>query len=243
MGGLAACAGGAGIGALAFLALRGLLALGAFFSKARKARSARSVAARAPSRPRRASSPARGRLAARRRRPRRRGSGSVSGAGRRSSRGSTRRWRWPFLRGSVCGRDPPLQGAASLACGIISCRSPWAAMGAAAGLLGPAACARVLAVESPSRASLLSPVVAQRARVVAFGGLRIIRLPSVLLAARLPKRGACSEAGRKPVCATARDRRQVTEAALLPEQPRDLLRRALQYQRRRPARASISPYG
>ena len=46
MGGLAACAGGAGIGALAFLALRGLLALGAFFSKARKARSARSVAAR-----------------------------------------------------------------------------------------------------------------------------------------------------------------------------------------------------
>ena len=32
MGGLAACAGGAGIGALAFLALRGLLALGAFFS-------------------------------------------------------------------------------------------------------------------------------------------------------------------------------------------------------------------
>ena len=46
MGGLAACAGGAGIGALAFLALRGLLAFGAFFSKARKARSARSVAAR-----------------------------------------------------------------------------------------------------------------------------------------------------------------------------------------------------
>ena len=46
MGGLAACAGGAGIGALAFLAFRGLLALGAFFSKARKARSARSVAAR-----------------------------------------------------------------------------------------------------------------------------------------------------------------------------------------------------
>ena len=46
MGGLAACAGGAGIGALAFLALRGLLAFGAFFAKARKARSARSVAAR-----------------------------------------------------------------------------------------------------------------------------------------------------------------------------------------------------
>ena len=46
MGGLAACAGGAGTGAVAFLALRGLPALGAFFPKARKARSARSVAAR-----------------------------------------------------------------------------------------------------------------------------------------------------------------------------------------------------
>ena len=171
MGGLAACAGGAGIGALAFLALRGLLAFGAFFSKARKARSARSVAARSV-----ASATRQFTLAAA-------DSLRVDG-GRGAGSGSVSERRNALVAGKYssvavamsCGArveflaDPPLQGAASLACGIISCRSPWAAMGAAAGLLGPAACARVLAVESPSRASLLSPVVAQRARVVAFVG-------------------------------------------------------------------------
>ena len=141
MGGLAACAGGAGIGALAFLALRGLLALGAFFSKARKARSARSVAARSV-----ASATRQFTLAAA-------DSLRVDG-GRGAGSGSVSERRKAFVAGKYssvavamsCGAaspcveflaDPPLQGAASLACGIISCRSPWAAMGAAAGLLGP----------------------------------------------------------------------------------------------------------
>ena len=181
MGGLAACAGGAGgtggAGGAAFWAFLALLAflalapLAAFFSKARKARSARSVAARSV-----ASATRQFTLAAA-------DSLRVDG-GRGAGSGSVSERRNAFVAGKYssvavamsCGArveflaDPPLQGAASLACGIISCRSPWAARGAAAGLLGPAACARVLAVESPSRASLLSPVVAQRARVVAFVG-------------------------------------------------------------------------
>ena len=155
MGGLAACAGGAGIGALAFLALRGLLALGAFFSKARKARSARSVAARSV-----ASATRQFTLAAA-------DSLRVDG-GRGAGSGSVSERRKAFVAGKYSSVAVAIFcGAASLRpCGI-SCRSPWAARGAAAGLLGPAACGVALAVESTSRASLLEPVVAERARVVA----------------------------------------------------------------------------
>ena len=139
MGGLAACAGGAGIGALAFLALRGLLALGAFFSKARKARSARSVAARSV-----ASATRQFTLAAA-------DSLRVDG-GRGAASGSVSERRKAFVAGKYssvavamsCGAaspgarveflaDPPLQGAASLACGIISCRSPLGCYGGGRG--------------------------------------------------------------------------------------------------------------
>ena len=156
MGGLAACAGGAGIGALAFLALRALLAFGAFFSKARKARSARSVAARSVASATRQFTDAAadslrvdgGRGAA---------SGSVS-----ERRKALVAGKYSSVAGAMsCGAasveflaDLPCRGLRPLACGIISCRSPWAAMGAAAGLLGPAACGVALAVESTSRASL-----------------------------------------------------------------------------------------
>ena len=155
MGGLAACAGGAGTGALACLARRGLPALGAFFPKARKARSARSVAARSV-----ASATRQFTLAAA-------DSLRVDG-GRGAGSGSVSERRKAFVAGKYssvavamsCGArveflaDLPCRGLRPLACGIISCRSPWAARGAAAGLLGPAACGVALAVESTSRASL-----------------------------------------------------------------------------------------
>ena len=135
MGGLAACAGGAGIGALAFLALRGLLAFGAFFSKARKARSARSVAARSVASATRQFTDAAA------------DSLRVDG-GRGAGSGSVSERRKAFVAGKYssvavaifCGAasveflaDLPCRGLRPLACGIISCRSPWAARGAAAG--------------------------------------------------------------------------------------------------------------
>ena len=155
MGGLAACAGGAGIGALAFLALRGLLAFGAFFSKARKARSARSVAARSVASATRQFSLAAADLLRTLAVGGRGGSGSASErrkafvAGKYSSVGRSRRdvlaiFLWNFLQTLPCRGLRPHCGINFL---YLQQGLLW---GRPRGLLGPAACARALAVESSS---------------------------------------------------------------------------------------------